>query len=84
MLTEGDLNKLNLDMFLYLGINCICILFAYLIIFFFEKIFGFVSTVTLVELSDVNNPLLRQLSEECPGTFQHTLQVSNLAAEAGK
>ena len=82
MLTEGDLNKLNLDMFLYLGINCICILFAYLIIFFFEKIFGFVSTVTLVELSDVNNPLLRQLSEECPGTFEHTLQVSNLAAEA--
>ena len=47
-----------------------------------EKVFGFVSTVTLVELSDINLPIFRQLSETCPGTFQHSMQVSNLATEA--
>ncbi len=82
LLTEGDLSKLNYTMFIYFGINCIFLLFAYLLIYIFEKVFGFISTVTLVELSDVNNPILRQLSEECPGTFQHSLQISNLAAEA--
>ena len=56
--------------------------FAYVIIFVFERLFGFVSKVTLVELSDVNNPLLRELSEKCPGTFQHSLQLSNLVSEA--
>jgi putative nucleotidyltransferase with HDIG domain len=56
--------------------------FAYILIFIIEKVFGFVSVVTLVELSDINNPLLRQLSEQCPGTFQHSMAVSNLAADA--
>ena len=56
--------------------------FAYILIFVFEKLFGFTSIVTLVELSDINNPLLRELSEECHGTFQHSLSVSNLAYEA--
>ena len=82
LLSEGDLSKLNYNMFIYFGINCVFLLFAYLLIYIFEKTFGFISTVTLVELSDVNNPILRQLSEECPGTFQHSLQISNLAAEA--
>ncbi len=82
LFTEGDLSKLNYNMFIYFGINCVFLLFAYLLIYIFERIFGFISTVTLVELSDVNNPILRQLSEECPGTFQHSLQISNLAAEA--
>ena len=82
LLSEGDLSKLNYNMFIYFGINCVFLLFAYLLIYIFEKSFGFISTVTLVELSDVNNPILRQLSEECPGTFQHSLQISNLAAEA--
>ena len=82
LLSEGDLSKLNYNMFIYFGVNCVFLLFAYLLIYIFEKAFGFISTVTLVELSDVNNPILRQLSEECPGTFQHSLQISNLAAEA--
>ena len=82
LLSEGDLSKINYTMFIYFGINCVFLLFAYLLIYIFEKSFGFISTVTLVELSDVNNPILRQLSEECPGTFQHSLQISNLAAEA--
>lgn len=82
LLIEGDLSKINWNMFLYLGINCISLLFAYLLIYILEKLFGFISTVTLVELSDVNTPVLRDLSEACPGTFQHSLQVSNLAAAA--
>jgi len=54
-------------------------LFAYPIIFLFEKIFSLVSDISLLELSDTNSPLLRRLSEEAPGTFQHSLQVANLA-----
>ena len=46
-----------------------------------ERIFGFTSNVTLVELSNINNTILRRLSEEAPGTFQHSMQVANLAAE---
>ena len=58
--------------------------FAYVIIFVFERVFGFVSKVTLVELADINNPLLQELSEKCPGTFQHSVQLSNLVAEAAR
>lgn len=47
-----------------------------------EKIFGFTSDVTLVELSNINNSLLREMSEVAPGTFQHSLQMANLAAAA--
>ncbi len=68
----------------YFAINAVFISFAYVLIFVFEKLFGFTSRVTLVELSDINNPLLRELSEECPGTFQHSMSVSNLATEAAR
>ena len=66
----------------FFAINAILTSFAYILMFIIEKTFGFVSVVTLVELSDINNPLLRQLSEQCPGTFQHSMAVSNLAADA--
>ncbi len=79
---SGTIEKLSPRTFSYFAINSVLISFAYILIFVFEKIFGFTSKVTLVELSDVNNPLLRELSEQCPGTFQHSMQVSNLAAEA--
>lgn len=82
LLTEGNWEKINLNMFPYFAGNCASLLFAYLMIYLLEKIFGFTSDVTLVELSDINSPILRQMSEVCPGTFQHSLQVSNLAAEA--
>lgn len=74
-------NKLDPQLFFYLGINCVLLFFTYLLIYLLEKVFGFVSTVTLVELSDINLPIFRQLSETCPGTFQHSMQVSNLATE---
>lgn len=63
-------------------ISSIGVLFAFPVIYLFEKLFGFVSDFTLLELCDLNNPLLRQLSQKIPGTFQHSLQVANLAEEA--
>lgn len=77
-----DLSKLNIRMYTYFIINGILLLFAYPLLFLLEKTFGFTSNVTLVELSNINNDLLRQLSEITPGTFQHSMQVANLAAEA--
>lgn len=65
----------------FLG-SALLTLFTYPLIYIFEKIFGFVSDVTLMELSDTNNKLLRKLNLKAPGTFQHSLQVSNLAEEA--
>jgi len=61
----------------------VCLLIAYPLIYVFEKIFGFISDFTLLELNDAgNNPLLKQLSSDAPGTFQHSLQVANMAEEA--
>lgn len=82
LITENDLSKLNRSMYIYFVINGILLLFTYPLLFLLEKIFSFTSNVTLVELSNINNNLLRQLSETVPGTFQHSLQVANLAAEA--
>lgn len=79
--TESDLNKLNWGMYIYFCINSTLVLFTYPLLFMLEKTFGFTSDVTLVELSNINNPLLRQMSETVPGTFQHSMQVANLAAE---
>ncbi len=67
-----------------LAINCVLLSFSYFLILLVEKIFGFTSTVTLVELSDINNTLLRRLAEEAPGTFQHSMQVSTLASDAAR
>lgn len=64
-----------------LFLSGILLLFAYPLMYLFERPFGFISNVTLVELSNVNRPLLRRLSEVAPGTFQHSVMVSNLAAE---
>lgn len=82
LIQENDLSKLDLSMYLSFAINGALLLFTYPLLFLFEKIFGFTSNVTLVELSNINNPLLRKLSEVAPGTFQHSMQVANLAAEA--
>ena len=79
---EADFQKINWMMLLYFGINFILLTFAYLLVYMLEKAFGYVSSITLVELSNINNPLLKKLSETCPGTFQHSLQVSILAADA--
>ena len=82
LIQDDDLTKLNTRMYIYFGINGILLLFAYPLLFILEKTFGFTSNVTLVELSNINNNLLRKMSEIAPGTFQHSLQMANLAAEA--
>lgn len=82
LIHEDDLTKLNTRMYIYFMINGILLLFAYPLLFLLEKIFGFTSDVTLVELLNINNSLLREMSEVAPGTFQHSLQMANLAAAA--
>lgn len=62
--------------------SSVLLLIAYPVIYIIEKVFGFISDVTLMELSDTNNPLLRKLAETAPGTFQHSMQVANMAEEA--
>ena len=67
---------------IFLGVNSMLLLLAYPVIYLFEKVFGLLSDVTLVELADSNRPLLRRLAEEAPGTFAHCTQVANLAEAA--
>ncbi|MDR2058288.1 MAG: HDIG domain-containing protein [Dysgonamonadaceae bacterium] len=81
-LQEGDLSQLNWYLIIYFGINFLFVMFTYSLIYILEKIFGYISNVTLVELSDINTPALSTLSETCPGTFQHSLQVSMLGTAA--
>ncbi len=69
------------ELFWFVG-NSLLLLSAYPLMFIFEKTFGFLSDASLTELSDTNQPLLRQLAELAPGTFQHSLQVANLAEDA--
>ena len=67
--------------YIYILIAGVLSLLSYTLLMPIERIFGFTSNVTLVELSNINNTILRRLSEEAPGTFQHSMQVANLAAE---
>ena len=71
-------------MYLYFFICALLTVGCYGLIYMFEKMFRFISSITLVELTDINSELLHMLAERAPGTFQHSMQVSNLAAEAAK
>jgi putative nucleotidyltransferase with HDIG domain len=71
-------------MFLYFGINFILLMFTYVLIYMLEQTFGYVSGITLIELSNINKSLLKKLSEQAPGTFQHSMQVSILASAAAE
>ena len=79
---EGNFSGIELRNFVYFALNGVCVLLAYPLIYIFEKTFGFLSDLTLMELSDTNQKLLRNLAEKAPGTFQHSMQVANLAEEA--
>ena len=79
---EGSLQAIQLTDIYWLVGNVLLTLFAYPVIFIFEKLFGITSDVSLMELSDSNSPLLRELSIKAPGTFQHSMQVANLAEAA--
>ena len=78
---NNDLSKINYSEYNYLVINGILLFCSYPLLYLIEKAFGFTSNITLIELSDMNKTLLRKMSEVAPGTFQHSIQVGNLAAE---
>ncbi|MCB0761738.1 MAG: HDIG domain-containing protein [Flavobacteriales bacterium] len=82
LLQEGRIEAVDWNYYAWFGGNAMLSLFAFPLIYVFEKSFGFLSEVSLVEIADSNNPLLRELNQKAPGTFQHTLQVANLAEEA--
>jgi len=84
LMINGNVDKVKLSEFYLFAGNGLLVLISYPIIFVFEKRFLFLSDVTLLELADTNQPLLRKLAEEAPGSFQHSLQVSNLAEEAAR
>jgi hypothetical protein len=67
---------------LFIAINSLFILFTYPIILLFEKLFGITTDFTLLEMSDTNRPLLKELMNKAPGTFHHSLQVANLSEAA--
>lgn len=82
LLLNGTLAGFSWKLIAYLGVNSALCSIAYILMSLFERTFGFTSAVTLLELTDITNPLLMRLSNECPGTFQHSIAVSNLAADA--
>lgn len=80
----GAITSVDGWMYLYFFICALLTVGCYGLIYMFEKMFRFISSITLVELTDINSELLHALAERAPGTFQHSMQVSNLAAEAAK
>ena len=80
----GVWSAINPWMYLYFFICALLTIGCYGLIYTFEKLFRFISSITLVELTDINSELLHMLAERAPGTFQHSMQVSNLATEAAK
>ena len=79
---EGSFIPINWDHLLWFLVSVILSLVAYPVIYAFEKLFGITTEVTLMEFTNINNKLLRELSYKAPGTFQHSLQVANLAEAA--
>ena len=78
---NNDLTKISYSEYNYIAINGLLLFCSYPLLYLIEKAFGFTSNITLIELSDMNKVLLRKMSEVAPGTFQHSIQVGNLAAE---
>lgn len=84
VLTNGSTDNIMMRVIAVLAVNAVLTSVCYVLMSGVERLFGFVSNVTLVELTDVNTPLLRALSDECPGTFNHVVAVSNLADDAAR
>lgn len=80
--TMGNFNSINLSVYADFLINVVLIVCAYGLLYIFERLFGLMSSITLIELTDLNSDLLHEFSEKCPGSFQHAMQVSNLATDA--
>lgn len=84
LISSNTYAKIDYSMYKYFIVNGILLIFTYPLLWLIEKTFGFVSDVTLVELSNINNPVLQRMSEIAPGTFQHSLMVANLCSEVAK
>jgi putative nucleotidyltransferase with HDIG domain len=82
LMQEGNFRGINIQPVYQMAGNAALLLFAYPIIFLLERMFGYITDVTLIELGNSNTKLLRELAYKAPGTFQHSLQVANLAEEA--
>jgi putative nucleotidyltransferase with HDIG domain len=82
VIKEGNASQLNFDYFTLFAANGLLSFLSIILIYLYEKVFGLVSDVTLLELSNTNTKLLRELNEKAPGTFQHSMQVANLAEAA--
>jgi hypothetical protein len=84
LMQEGAIDQISRVNFMMFGASALLTLFSYPLIYLFEMIFGMVTDVSLIELSDTNSKLLRELAIQSPGTFQHSLIVSNIAEEAAR
>ncbi len=82
LIEEGDITSIDPVNYAIFAGSSFLILFAYPLIYILEKVFGMITDITLIELSNTNNKLLRKLAQKAPGTFQHSIQVANLAEEA--
>ena len=80
----SDISRISYSEYNYITINGVLLFCSYPLLYLIEKAFGFTSNITLIELSDMNKELLRKMSEVAPGTFQHSIQVGNLAAEIAR
>jgi len=81
---NSDISRFSYSEYNYIAINGLLLFCSYPLLYLIEKAFGFTSNITLIELSDMNKELLRKMSEVAPGTFQHSIQVGNLAAEIAR
>ena len=81
---NSDISRMSYSEYNYIAINGMLLFCSYPLLYLIEKAFGFTSNITLIELSDMNKELLRKMSEVAPGTFQHSIQVGNLAAEIAR
>ncbi len=82
LVAKGTVFPLDIQIYLYLFIASILVVITYPFVFLMEKVFYMVSISTLKDLSDTESPLLEELATKAPGTFQHSLQVANLAERA--
>jgi putative nucleotidyltransferase with HDIG domain len=81
LIQDANLKQLDVYRFIYFAANAIMILFAFPFVFVLEKIFGLVSEISLMEYANTNSKILRELSIKAPGTFQHSIQVANIAED---
>ena len=84
LFSAGDYKLLQIPVYVCIAVNALLLICSYGLIYILERVFRLVSSITLVELTNVNNDLLREFAERAPGSFQHSMQVSTLAFEAAK